>query len=293
MNNSTAYQNIWYQGHDGLKLYARDYAYQGIQSEPKGTILCLHGLSRNSADFDYLCQHLAKDYRVIAADQRGRGLSEYDSHFENYNLPIYLQDMLTLLSTLNLSQVILIGTSMGGLMSMLLALMAPEKVLALVLNDVGPELNPAGLERIKGYVGKQKPVTNWDQAIAQVREINAEVFPDLDDEGWRNIARAIFHENDKGQPVLAFDPAIAQSITESETSSPPENLWTQFKAITNTPLLLLRGESSDILSVECVGKMKTINPAMDYCEVANRGHAPLLNETDSVAAIDTFLEKIS
>ena len=156
------YTDVWYQSTDGLKLYARDYPCRAGGVAQKATILCMHGLTRNSADFAGLAEHLSERFHVLSVDQRGRGRSEYDSVTSNYTPIIYVQDMFTLLDHLGLGEVILVGTSMGGLMSMLMAAMQPGRVRAIVLNDIGPELDPRGLERIKSYVGKSRPVSNWE-----------------------------------------------------------------------------------------------------------------------------------
>ncbi|MCR8922883.1 alpha/beta hydrolase [Dasania sp. GY-MA-18] len=290
-NKNVNYQAVWYQSNDGLKLYARDYVCQRSNQQAKATILCLHGLTRNSADFDFICSHLSKDYRLIAADQRGRGLSSYDPQAENYHPGIYVQDMLTLLNTLSIPKVILLGTSLGGLMSLMLSAMVPERITASILNDVGPELDASGLARIQEYVGKQTPVTNWQQAVVQARKINAKELPDLNASDWESFTRAIYRENEQGQPVLAYDPAIAQLMNANKTTAAPPDLWPLFELIAHKPLLLIRGQTSDILTLDCVHKMQSIKPTMEYCEVANRGHAPLLNEPQSLTAIEQFLQK--
>ncbi len=280
------YCDIHYASHDGLLLYARDYACQS--DTPRGTVLCMHGLTRNSGDFHGLAQHLAEHYRVISVDQRGRGLSDYDSEPANYNPQTYVQDMFTLLEVLSLEKVILVGTSMGGLMAFMMATLKPESVEAMVINDIGPEVDPAGLERIKGYVGKSKPVTTWEDAVAQCREINALAFPDFTDDQWQEFTHVIYRNVD-GKPLLAYDPAIAQPIEVADESAVPPDLWPVFSAIAATPMLVIRGESSDILAPECVAEMKRRKADLQFTEVPNRGHAPTLDEAEARQAIDQFL----
>lgn len=283
-----AYVDIWYQSNDGLTLHARDFPH----ATPRATILCMPGLTRNAADFDFICQHLSDGYRLIAVDQRGRGLSAWDTHPENYNPLVYVNDMFALLDTLALPSVILLGTSLGGFMAMVMAAMQPQRVSALILNDVGPEINPQGMARIQGYVGNQQVVNNWDEAVVRTRAVLANELPDLADDDWDNIARALYRENPAGKLELAYDPAIAGPVDSAKSAIALPTLWAQFELLQNKPLLLIRGAASDILARECVDKMRAIKPDMRYCEQPRRGHAPLLNEPESVQAIDAFLQTL-
>ncbi len=285
----TAFEDIWYRSSDGLHLYARDYRPRHGAGGGAGTVLCMHGLSRNSADFAALAGHLSEEYRVICVDQRGRGRSDYDTVASNYAVPTYVQDMFTLLDSLAIDEVILIGTSMGGLMSFAMAAMQPERVRAMVINDIGPELDPRGLARIKSYVGKLQPVDNWDQALEQARVMAGDAFPDFSEQEWLDFTRGIFRE-DNGVPVLAYDPAISQPLAGEEASVAPD-LWPVFAGLGAVPMLLLRGENSDILSPDCVARMRAIKPDVHYREVPRRGHAPTLNEPAARAAIDAFLRQ--
>lgn len=285
----TAYRDIWYRSSDGLQLYARDYPCRGGPAD--ATVLCMHGLTRNSADFADLARHLAARYRVISVDQRGRGRSDYDPVPANYTPLTYVQDMFRLLDELSVTEAILVGTSMGGLMSMLMAAMQPQRVRAMVLNDIGPELDPRGLERIKSYAGRLQPVNNWEEAVAQTRLIAGVAYPDFSDGQWQDMARKTFREQD-GIPVLAYDPAISQPLADRDSGALPGELWELFAGLPPIPLLLIRGASSDILAPECVDRMREIRPDMRYAEVPRRGHAPTLDEDVSRAAIDDFLQRL-
>jgi len=174
----------------------------------------MHGLTRNSSDFSELAEHLSESYRVISVDQRGRGRSDYDRVVANYTPAIYVQDMFTLLDTLELQSVILIGTSMGGLMSILMCVMQPERFEGVVLNDIGPEVDSRGIERIKGYVGKTKPVTTWEEAIAQQKDINCVAFPSFSDDEWQYFTEGLYRD-EGGVPVIAYDAAIAQPLANT------------------------------------------------------------------------------
>ncbi|TDG15525.1 alpha/beta hydrolase [Seongchinamella unica] len=282
------YQDVYYHSSDGLRLYARDYPCRSGEQASAPAILCMHGLTRNSADFAGLARHLSASYRVIAVDNRGRGLSGYDSNIANYTPATYVQDMFTLLGELGIGQVILCGTSMGGLMSFMMAAMQPERVKAMIINDIGPELDPAGLARIKGYVGKSRPVSNWTEAIAQAREINEIAFPDFTEQEWEEFTRGLYRE-ENGVPVLAYDPAISRPMNDDDSNAVPPDLWPLFEAITDIPMLVIRGESSDILAPDCVATMREKKPDLALADIPRRGHAPTLNEPVSRLAIDQFL----
>lgn len=282
------YIDCWYHSEDGLRLYARDYPCADRDNEQPATILCMHGLTRNSADFAGLADHLRERYRVLSVDQRGRGRSEYDPVVAHYTPATYVGDMFTLLDRMGVNEVILVGTSMGGLMSLLMAAAQPDRIRAMVLNDIGPELDPRGLERIKGYVGKSEAVSNWDDALAQCRGINDIAFPDFSDEEWLDFTRGVYHEVD-GVPQLAYDPAISKPMDAEDSAAVPPDLWPLFQDIAATPMLVVRGESSDILAPECVARMRELKPDLQFAEIPGRGHAPTLTEPASLVAIDTFL----
>jgi pimeloyl-ACP methyl ester carboxylesterase len=282
------YVDCWYHSDDGLRLYARDYACRDRDRENPATLLCMHGLTRNCADFADLAEHLCERYRVVAVDQRGRGRSDYDPEVGNYTPLTYVRDMFTLLDKLQLQEVILVGTSMGGLMSFLMATTQPGRVRAMIINDIGPELDPRGLERIKGYVGKAAPVSSWEEAVAQAREINEVAFPDFTDREWLDFTRGIYREED-GVPVLAYDPAIAQPMADEDGDAVPPDLWPVFDTVTAIPMLVVRGAHSDILAPECVQTMQRRKPDLQVAEIPNRGHAPTLTEPASLVAIDAFL----
>lgn len=284
--NMADYRDVFYTSRDGLRLYARDYPCRGDKSA--GTLLCMHGLTRNSADFAGLAEHLSQRFRVVAVDNRGRGRSAYDPNVANYTPATYVQDMFTLLDYLGIDTVWLCGTSMGGLMSFIMAAMQPARIHGMIINDICPEIDPRGLERIKGYVGRTAPVRNWPEAIAQARAINGIAFPDFTDAQWASFTRGIYHEED-GVPVPSYDPAIAQPMGDDDANAVPPDLWPLFDAITDIPLLVIRGESSDILAPSGVVRMRKTRPDLHYVEIPNRGHAPTLDEPEARAAIDDFL----
>jgi pimeloyl-ACP methyl ester carboxylesterase len=273
----------WFDSHDGLRLHSLVYAGPAATAP---VLLCLHGLMRNGRDFEDLAPRLAQRYRVIVPDVRGRGLSARDPQFNNYQLPVYIKDTLVLLSGLGATRVSIIGTSMGGLMAMLLAAMQPGLVTGVVLNDVGPELDPAGIERIRGYAGKTPAVRNWAEAIAQVRSVYGSVWPDLSEAGWEKLVRRGYRANAQGIPEVDADPLIREPLRDNQTAAP--DLWPLWGALARIPVLAIRGEHSDLLSAATLARMQR-KPATTALTVANRGHAPLLDEPGCVAAIEAFL----
>lgn len=280
------YRDVWYQSPDGLRLYARDYPGPATSGLPP--LLCMHGLSRNSADFAGIAATLAAERRVIVAEQRGRGRSDYDSNPANYTPLTYADDMFHLLDTLAIRKVVLIGTSMGGLMSFIMASQQPSRIAGMVINDIGPEIDPKGLARIQNYVGKVVPARNWDDAVARTREINGEAFPDYTDDDWLAFAKALYVERD-GVPVLAYDPAISEAMSDADSGAVPPDLWPLFEVIVNIPMLVVRGELSDILAADCVARMRDMDADLQVVEVPRVGHAPTLMEPVALRAIQSFL----
>lgn len=284
-----AYENIYYSAPDGLRLYARDY---GAVSD-RSVILCMHGLTRNSADFHNLALHLQNRFRVISVDQRGRGLSGYDDDPNNYRPDVYCSDMFALLDHLNLKSVVAIGTSMGGLMTMMMATAKPAIFEAAIINDIGPEIDPAGLARIKSYVGGSQTFKSWTEAEAALKAQGPEIFPDYSEQDWADFARRTCQKNEDGSVRFAYDPAISEPFKSDDNNAAPPDLWPVFDALDDTPTLIIRGASSDILSPATVAKMCSRLKDCSSVEIPRIGHAPLLDEAESLAAIDKFLEALS
>lgn len=285
----SAYHDILYQSHDGLTLYARDYPCLKGPEQPvieQPVIMCWHGLTRNSADFEDLAQHLQKSFRVICPDQRGRGRSDYDNDSANYALPVYCRDMLTLTQHLKLSQIIVIGTSMGGLMAMGLTAFAPGLIEATVLNDIGPDIDPEGLAHIKTYVGKAPLFADWQKAATAVKITNVHAFPAYTDNDWLAFAKRVCVQTDEGVQ-LAYDPRIAEPIMAQDTAAAPPDLWPLFLALLEKPVLVVRAEHSNLLSRDTYEAM--VKAGVNGVIVKGVGHAPMLNEIQSVRAIDSFL----
>jgi pimeloyl-ACP methyl ester carboxylesterase len=273
---------------DGLTLFARDYA--GASGPAKLPVICIHGLTRNSRDFEAVAPWIAaQGRRVLAVDVRGRGRSERDPNPMNYQPPVYAGDVLALMAHAGIARAVFLGTSMGGLITMTLAAINPAVVAAAALNDVGPELSPVGLGRISGYVGgERKPVESWADAAAYIGSINGPAFPHATPEFWEAFARRTFRE-DAGRPVLDYDPEIAAPFRQTPTGPAPD-LWPFFAGlVTGRPTLLIRGGISDLIDAEIAERMRKAAPTMAYAEVPNVGHAPMLTEPEARAALAEFL----
>jgi len=281
------FDEYWYDSADGLRLFAR--VYPGPEAAAP-VVLCLHALTHNSRHFEDLARHLAPRYRVIVPDVRGRGLSARDPNCANYQIPVYLGDVLRALAGLGVARVTIIGTSMGGLLAMVLAQRAPQLVAGIVLNDVGPQLERSGLERIRGYLGKAVPVADWTAAVAQLRLVYGPVWPGLDGARWEQLARASYRADGHGVLHPDFDPLIAEPLKDDARAAP--DLWPLWSAVARVPTLALRGASSDILSEATLARMRRAKPDLRAVTVANRGHPPLLDEPECRAAIEEFLATI-
>ncbi|MET0985360.1 MAG: alpha/beta hydrolase [Steroidobacteraceae bacterium] len=283
----TSAQEGTIRSRDGLRLFYRDYPGNAARVP----VLCLAGLTRNSGDFLSLAERLSPSRRVITPDQRGRGRSEFDPLWMRYNPAVYVDDMLALLNALRIKRVVVIGTSLGGIISMLIAAMHPQVLTGVVLNDVGPELAGPGVARVRDYVGTLPPVRTWEEATAQMRSTYGRALPGLSPEEWLAFTRACYSEDAQGVPRLQMDPRVGDAV-RMMPSNAAFAMWMAFAALRRIPTLLLRGAHSDVLSPATVANMRREKPDLRYVEVPNRGHAPLLNEPESVAAIDDFLAQL-
>ena len=268
---------------DGLRLYYRDYA--GPVGRPP--LLCLHGLTRNSRDFAQFADRYAGAWRVIAPDFRGRGLSQWDPDPENYKPPVYAADILQLLDVLQIPEAVFVGTSLGGLVTMAVASFAPQRIAATILNDVGPELGPAGLARIGAYLGKPVSFESWAAAAAALAAAQSATSPNYRGDDWDRYARRIYRERDEAI-IANYDMAIAENFRAAQ-SAPEIDAWPYFRALAGAPLLILRGEFSDLLSAEAAQAMADAHPDAELVTVPEVGHAPDLVEPQAIVAIDRFL----
>jgi pimeloyl-ACP methyl ester carboxylesterase len=284
MADTRGYREQWRTSRDGFALYNRLYDRAGATAP---ALLCLPGLTRNSKDFEALAAHLAPRYRVICPDLRGRGQSARDPNWKNYHPGIYLGDLSALIAQLGLTRFAIIGTSLGGLLAMMLPSIRPGAIAGIVLNDIGPEIDPVGAERIRSYAGKLPPVHDWREAIAQLKFVYGVAWPDLDEAAWERLARRSYREDASGTPVLDVDPMVGEALRAAPATA--GDLWPLFIALTAIPMLAIRGALTDILSAATFERMQREHPGLQALSVANRGHVPLLDEPECVRAIDGFL----
>jgi pimeloyl-ACP methyl ester carboxylesterase len=275
---------------DGLSLYARDYA--GADGEARLPVICLHGLTRNSKDFEDVAPLIASSgRRVLAPDVRGRGLSDRDPNPAHYEPRTYARDVLALMDRLGIARAVFLGTSMGGLITMTLAALQSRRVAAAVLNDVGPEIAPEGVARILSYTGKGAQIDNWDDAANYLKGINGPFFPALAEDDWQRFARRTFREGPSG-PELDYDAAIAGPLRMPGKATALVAGLLFRRLARRRPTLLLRGVLSDLVSAPIAGRMRKAAPGMLYAEIPNVGHAPMLDEPEALAAIRSFLASV-
>jgi pimeloyl-ACP methyl ester carboxylesterase len=276
---------------DGLRLHVREHGDGRSGCLP---VVCLPGLTRTTEDFDALAAAMASDAaaprRVLALDYRGRGLSDYDRDPKNYALPVELGDVIAMLDACAAAPAVIVGTSRGGLLAMLLATVRQDAIAGVVLNDIGPVLEPRGLMRIKGYVGKLPEPEGFEEGAAILRGIADGHFPDLSPADWIAAAKRAWREQD-GRLVLTYDTALAHNLASITFDEPLPTMWPQFEALAQKPVMVVRGANSDLLSAETVEEMKARHPAMETFVVPGQGHAPLLAEADVIARIGQFVRR--
>ena len=282
------YENRYWWSNDGLRLHYRDYP--GPADRPP--ILCLPGLTRNARDYHDLARRLSPDWRVIAIDLRGRGDSGYAKDPMSYVPLTYVQDVEALLRELDVARYVAFGTSLGGIVAMLLAGTAREKLAGLVLNDVGPEISPEGLSRIRSYVGKSNTWPTWLHAARAVAEANESVYPDFQLEDWLAMAKRLYRLNSAGRIVLDYDMKIAEPFRVPGNEAGPD-MWRALEGLKTVPTLLVRGATSDVLAANVAERMAGVLEQGDLLTIPATGHAPTLDEPEAIAAIDRLLARIA
>lgn len=279
---------------DGLRLYARNYQPTGADTD-RLPVVCLPGLTRNARDFHELALILSQDAafprRVMALDYRGRGLSDRDSNKANYNLAVECGDVIAACAAFGIDRTIFIGTSRGGLILHLLAAIKPELLAGVILNDIGPVIEPAGLMAIRDYLNRDRKPQSWSEAVDILMENHSAAFPALGLTDWEGMARAIYKEQD-GVPAADYDPAIAEQLKTIDFSNPLPDLRPQFKGLRSTPLLVIRGENSNLLSRQTVDEMAKQHPDMVQIVAKGQGHAPLPHLGDIPEAIGRFVSRL-
>jgi pimeloyl-ACP methyl ester carboxylesterase len=274
---------------DGLTLRYRDYGGREVARPP---ILCIPGLTRNCRDFEPVADAFAGDWRVLCPDLRGRGQSDYARDSNSYQPLQYAADILSLLDHLEIDRVVAMGTSLGGIVIMLLAMHAPKRFAGVVLNDVGPEIEAAGLARIRGYVGQGRSFPTWMHAARGLREQGGAAHPDYAIADWLRLAKRLMAVGPGGRIAFDYDMKIAEPF-QTAAGTAPVDMWPAFRALAGRPVLAIRGELSDILSAATLDKMAAELPGLHVCTVPRTGHAPTLEEPEALAAIERLLERVS
>jgi len=283
-------KSVFVTAQDGLRLHVREYGPRVASGRP---VVCLPGLARTVADFEVLAPTLAggpPPRRVIAIDSRGRGQSDYDSNPENYNLSVELGDVVTVLTALEIGQAVFVGSSRGGILTMLLGVAHPTAVAGAVLHDIGPAIEPKGLARIKSYVGKLPQPRSIAEGSDILRRLFDAQFPKLTAEQWLAAARRTWKLDD-GDLVPTYDVRLARTLTEIDIERPLPSMWNEFDALARVPVLVVRGANSDILSAATVAAMSERHPGMEVIEVADQGHVPVLDGSDLLPRIVEFAGK--
>jgi len=285
------WQEVTFTSRDGLSLSARHYAASGAVGRP---VLCLAGLTRNARDFhelaSFLASHPTRPREVWCPDYRGRGQSHHDPDWRNYSPFTELLDVMDLMSIAGLHRAGVVGTSRGGIIAMLMAVMRPTAIAALVMNDIGPVIETAGLARIMGYAGKVPLPADWAEATALVHAMNKRFFTNLTDEEWLKLARQLFAE-ENGRPAPSYDNNLSKALSEIDITQKIPQMWPQFEALKHVPVMVLRGENSDLLSAKTVAEMALRHPRLANVTIHAQGHAPLLIDRFSMGIIADFLRE--
>lgn len=285
----STYDDAYWWSPDGLRLHYRDYA-GGSDGRPP--LLCLPGLTRNARDFEPLAAQLAGEWRLICPDMRGRAESAQAKDPMTYVPLTYLQDISRLLSDLAITRFVAIGTSLGGLITMLIAATHREWLAGALLNDVGPVLEEAGLSRIRNYVGVGQSHPSWVHAARALEEANRDIYPAYDLEQWLAMAKRLYRLNSGGRVVLDYDMRVAEPLRVSD-GTPVVDMWPVISAFRDIPTLILRGERSDLLSAATAARMAAeIGPSAELVTVPDVGHAPVLDEPDALAGVRSLLARV-
>lgn len=285
-----AWQDLFWWSGDGLRLHARDYPGDGAGGSEALPVLCLPGLTRNARDYDALARRLSGRRRVLAIDLRGRGESAYAKDPMSYVPLTYAQDIAALLAEQEIERFVAVGTSLGGIVTMLLAGMLPGRIAGALLNDVGPEIEAAGLHRIRGYVGKSSAWPTWMHAARATQEANADIYPDWGIEEWLAMAKRLYRLNSAGRIVLDYDLKIAEPFRVPGNEAGPD-MWRALASLASAPVLIARGARSDILSAATADRMVAALPDVELVTLPGIGHAPTLAEPGVQGAIDRLLER--
>lgn len=279
----------YWMSDEGLRLHYRDYpASESAADRPP--IICIPGLTRNARDFEGVAARLAGNWRLICVDLRGRGESAYARNAMSYVPPVYLGDLETLIAGLHLKRFVLFGTSLGGLMTMLLALRDSSRIAGALLNDIGPDVDPRGMARLRAMVGRSQSWPTWLHAARHYAEVKQAIYPKWNIDDWLRHAKHLCRLNQSGRIVLDYDMRIAEPFKAGPLAE--FDMWPAFAALREVPTLVVHGAQSDILAPATLARMKQEHPALQAVTVPNVGHEPTLEEPQATAAIDRLLETV-
>jgi pimeloyl-ACP methyl ester carboxylesterase len=286
----SAYQDGVWASEDGLNLHFRDYRSEGA-GEGRVPVVCLHGLTRNARDFEELAEHIAPSRRVLCPEMRGRGDSEYSKEPATYNPAQYVEDLLLLLEQEKIERFFAIGTSLGGLMTMAIAAVQPDRIAGAVINDIGPRIEASGLARIKDYVGQGRNYPTWVHAARALEEVQSDAYPGRDLNFWIGMAKRLMTVSGNGRIVYDYDMKIAEPFMAFEAETMPD-LWPAAEALSGKPVLVVRGGRSDLFSPSTMREMVERIEGATGLTLPDVGHAPLLTEPECIEAIDRLLASI-
>ncbi|HSG33768.1 MAG TPA: alpha/beta hydrolase [Sphingomonadaceae bacterium] len=280
------YSDEYWDSPDGLKLHYRDYPGRG----DRPPLVCIPALIRNARDFEPFAEEYAGDWRVLSLDLRGRGMSDYAKDATSYNPLQYAKDIIALLDQAGIDKFVAIGTSLGGIVTMLLAELVPERIAGALINDIGPDIEAAGLDRLRGYVGQGGSFPTWMHAARYLKEIYGIAHPDHTIVDWLAMARRLMAISGGGRIVFDYDMRIGEQFN-TPAAEGAGNLWSGWRALAGRPVLVLRGDRSDLLSEQTFRRMGRELPEAELVTVAGVGHAPSLDEPEAREAIARLLAK--
>lgn len=287
------YEEAYFSASDGLRLYARIYGGDSPAARQKTPVVCLPGLTRNSADFHRLALLLSSDpsapRRVVCFDLRGRGKSQRDSNKDNYIIQVEADDILSGCTAFGIKHAMFIGTSRGALIIHALAAIRPGMLVAAILNDAGPVIDGAGLAQIMAYQDRLTAPTSLEEAAALLQDTQGRAFTALSEEDWKEYVRPMFREKG-GKLSQNFDSAIIDMLRGIDLNAPLPTLWPQFDGLRHIPLMTIRGENSSLLSTQTVDEMAQRHPGMEAITAQGQGHAPVLHLGDLPEAIGAFID---
>lgn len=286
MSDENTYHNFYWQSDDGLKLHCRDYS----SASDKAPVICIPGLTRNARDFEHLGELFDKERRVIMVNLRGRGESEYAKDSSTYHPKTYVADVIALMDELQIPKAVFLGTSLGGIVTMVLAASHQERVAGAILNDIGPEVDSAGLERIGDYVGQGRSFETWAHAARDMAASSNDIFPDYQLNDWIAFSKKLYRMNSSGRIKLDYDLKISEPFDSKGGGS--QALWKALEFLSSLPTLLLRGELSDLFSNDTAEKMLQILDKGELTIVPRVGHAPTLEEPVALDALSSFLKRV-